>query len=492
MRAGIGRRSVAAPALIAACVAQAVLEHGGFSTLARIVFVAIAVAAALACGRQALRAMRHPLVAVLLALAALGAASSLWTVGLPEDALAWALLPAGYALLAAAAIGSGTAAPRVVLAAICACAFASGAVGLIGAATFSEPQAFRPVGAWRPAGTLEYAPALALLQVCALPALLRALSRGGRLALLAAPAAVVTGAVLGLSHSRLGVAMALVVAAGSLAARSARGRVGAAAAGGGLVEMQRRARGRAVAAVTLVALAGVAARATVGGAVPAGSEAQAWRLAAVIAGCAAAPLAWLAIERAARRSRPLVLACAVAALVAAGGVGGFAGTLAPREPHASPAGPQHRSHAAAARNDVLHGRRAIWRASLIAFRRRPLQGHGAGSFLSATADLQHPLSTAYAHDLPLELAVELGLPGALLALALPLLAAHAWWRARATPDAWLLGVPALAFLVANLVDWPWHIAGAGAVWAAAAGALVALAPGDRPASGIASGPKRVP
>ena len=30
----------------------------------------------------------------------------------------------------------------------------------------------------------------------------------------------------------------------------------------------------------------------------------------------------------------------------------------------------------------------------------------------------------------------------------------------------------LAFLAASLVDWPWHLAGSGAVWAACTGAVL--------------------
>jgi O-antigen ligase len=80
--------------------------------------------------------------------------------------------------------------------------------------------------------------------------------------------------------------------------------------------------------------------------------------------------------------------------------------------------------------------------------------------------------TSYAHDLPLEWAVEFGVPGAVLALAIYLLVARAAWRSRGVADGWLLALPALAFMAANLVDWPWHIAGMGAVWAATAAALM--------------------
>ena len=65
--------------------------------------------------------------------------------------------------------------------------------------------------------------------------------------------------------------------------------------------------------------------------------------------------------------------------------------------------------------------------------------------------------------------------GLVLALALYAASGRALWRARRRdgPAFWLLGPPAAAFLAANLVDWPWHFAGSGAVWAAALGAILA-------------------
>jgi O-antigen ligase len=122
--------------------------------------------------------------------------------------------------------------------------------------------------------------------------------------------------------------------------------------------------------------------------------------------------------------------------------------------------------------DALHGRGNVWSAGLRAFARRPLQGYGAGAFGDATLELQHPAITAYAHDLPLELGVELGVLGTALGLALYLIVARACWRARSVAGAWPLIVPAAAFLVANLVDWSWHIAGMGAIWVVSAAALV--------------------
>src|SRR4051812_39864750 len=88
-------------------MAEAVLDHGGFSTTSQVVFVLLAALATGARGRQSAQALRHPLAAVLLALAVLSALSSVWTTGLVDHALTAALLPAGYGLLAAAVLAAG-------------------------------------------------------------------------------------------------------------------------------------------------------------------------------------------------------------------------------------------------------------------------------------------------------------------------------------------------------------------------------------------------
>lgn len=459
------------------------LDHGGFSTTARVLFAGLSALAAAAAvwagGRPAARAALHPFAAVLIVLAGLGALSSIWTAGLPESALEWALLPAGYGLLAAAVIAAAAADSRpviaTVLATICGCAFVSGVVGLIGAATFSEPRAFLLNDVWRPAGTLEYPPALVLLEVCALAPLLRALCGEGvraRIKLAAAAALGTAGAVLGLSNSRLGLAMALVVLAGCVvAAPSALG----------------APRLRVLRGVALVVLAGVVARVALGGVVRAGSGSEDWRVGIVIAICVLSPLVWTMLNRPVERASRTSFAFGAGALLAAVCV---AISLAPGASERAPVAGKFQAHSV--HRDALHGRGQIWSAGLDAFARRPLQGYGAGAFLTATADLQHPVITAYGHDLPLEFGVELGVAGALLGLALYVLVARAWWRARATPQAWLLVLPALVFLTANLVDWPWHIAGIGAVWAAATGALIAAGRGiSSPPSDTVAAPRVV-
>lgn len=440
------------------------LDGGGYAPRAQVAFAVLALlalAAALATGDAAARRRaRTPVAGVLALLAALGALSSLWTVGSPDDALRWGLLAAGYAaLVAAAAVVAGRDRDRVVLlAAVGLLAAFSGAVGLLGAATFSEPHAYRPTGAWRPAGTLEYVPALALLQAGVLPALLRALCAGGRAAPAVAFAAAIAGAVLGTANSRIGTALALAICAGAVLAP--RATVGA-------------RRTRAIAAVAVPVAAALAARALVGGPVARGAEPGGWRVVAVLAVCAGAAALWAVLPRLVRRPRAAgaVLAVLVAGVAAAGTVSGFAGSAALQDPAGAPRAAPAAHRAGRDPGELLHGRGAIWRAGLEAFGERPLQGHGADAFFPATARLQSGPVTAYAHDLPLEVAVELGVGGLLLVLALYVACGRALWRARRSAAAWCAGVPSAAFLAASLLDWPWHLAGMGAVWAVATGLL---------------------
>jgi O-antigen ligase len=120
---------------------------------------------------------------------------------------------------------------------------------------------------------------------------------------------------------------------------------------------------------------------------------------------------------------------------------------------------------------VLHGRTDTWRAAVETWADRPLHGTGSGAFLTGSARYQDGQTIRFAHDLPLELAAELGVAGFLLALALYAATLRTMWLARGHRATWLLGPAAVAFLASNLVDWTWHLAGAGAVWALAVGGL---------------------
>jgi O-antigen ligase len=401
---------VVAPAcLLAAAVGEAVLFDGGFSPASRVAFAALAgaaLAATIVHDPRGVRGLvREPVVLVLVALAALGAASAAWTVGFAGDAERWGAVAAGYAavVVASASLVRGRARGiEAVAALVCALAFVSGVVGLLAAARHAGPFADRIGGSWRPGGTLEYPPALALLQVSALPALLSGMARGSRAGrALAAAGGAVAAAVLALSGSRVALALAALVCLGA-AARHAFPSHRQASAGRGTARAGRP-RARRV----------------------------------LLAGAAAAVLATAATTAVATESghRPSPAAD-----------GGF-----------------------------WHGRLGTWRAAVETAADRPLAGSGADAFLAASARHQRAGPVRFAHDLPLELAAELGVGGLLVGLALYATVAAAAWRARRSRAGWLLGPAALAFPAAGLVDWPWHLAGSGGVWAVSLGALVGAA-----------------
>ena len=324
------------------------------------------------------RVVREPLFLVLLSLGVLSALSAFWTVGGEGRTLRAAAVTAGLAgvFLAAAVAGRDGRGRALLAVGLAAIAVVCGVVGLWGALAHEEPYGLFIAGGWRPAGTFEYPPALALLMASAIPLFAAALWQRdpltGRIA--ATVGLVVAGGVLVTAHSRTGLALGIAIAAFS-------------------VPGVRRGAGRA-----------------------------GWRLAAVA-----------------------LVAAVVGSLAFSGGDGPSSG--------------------------FLHAREDTWRAGLEAFADRPLVGAGADSFLAASARYQDGSAIRFAHNLPLDFAVDLGIAGLLIALALYWFSIRLVYAARASRAAWLFGPAVLAFLASNLLDWPWHLAGAGAVWALAAGSL---------------------
>jgi O-antigen ligase len=354
-----------------------VFAEGGYSPGARVAFACAGVVAggvAVAADRpRAARALRDPLAIVLAAIAALSALSALWTLGTEERTLRAAAVVAGWlGVFVAAAVAASARRGRLALAGgVAAIAAVSAAIGLAGAIAHDRPHAVEVAGDWRPAGPLEYPPALALLVVCALPAFVE-LARARPAAARAAGAAGIglSAAVLVLAQSRVGLALGLGVAA-------------------------------------------------------------------------------LFAYRVTRRPAAVVAGVAVALA---------AGALAFGPGDGPPSG-------------FLHGREDTWRAAVDTFLDRPLHGAGADAFLAGSARHQDGAAIRFAHDLPLELAAELGVLGLLLALALYVSVGRLVWSARLTRAGWLFGPAALAFPLANLLDWPWHLAGMGAIWALGSGAM---------------------
>ncbi len=442
--------------LLLAGLAVPIVWGGGYGRSSQWVFAIVAAAVGLAAiafdRRRALEVVRSPAIVVLMAIAGLEAASAAWTIEAPAPALRAGAVVAGYAALALAAGVAVLPATRV--------AAATALSGLVAVALFSPSLAERIEGGWRPEGPFGYPPTLALIQLCALPVLLTAMARARALvAALAAVGAALAAGVLVLAVNRLSFGLAVLV-------------IGIA-----LVDPERTvgARSAVVAsAAAMMAGAGLAFHEILGGWTSRHADARAGRIVALLALLVVAAGAWTFLRR--TLSKTVLLGRgrisprrAIAAGVVILGLSVVAGLLSTGALSASRFDTQQ---------SFTHGRTWMWSASYRTFLERPLQGSGAGSFLPATLERQpgHGRLTRFAHDLPLELAVEVGILGLLLGIALYAAAGRALWRARGSPALWLLGPAVAAFLVSNLVDWPWHLAGAGAVFAVALGSMLRVAP----------------
>ncbi|UJA21042.1 O-antigen ligase family protein [Thermoleophilia bacterium SCSIO 60948] len=463
---------------IGAALAAPIVVRGGFTPVSQWVFVALSLAAlALAAfgSRDALRVAAGGWApTVLAALGLLTLASAGWTEVDPGAAVR-----AGAVVLATAALALATAAVAgrrgpLLLGFVVAIAVAEAAFGSVASLLRDEPFAERLGGGWRPGGTFEYSPALALLCVTALPIAVAWGARprageGSRVRVALASAATAVLAVsLGLSDARLGVALGLTALVGVFVLarplgveRRAAGAIGSAAIGAG-----------AVAALVLGGPTGFGVAATEGDAARIATLAAivlvASLVATVVAGIAptSGPADRVAPESRPGRGRPVatVLAAAVALVV----VGLAAGISS--EGAAEPVGVE-------GDGGITHGRTEQWSAALAAGAERPLGGWGAGSYSLAAAE-QGASYALYAHSLPLESFAELGLLGTALVIALYAACGVAVWRARRSPVGLLAGWGVLCFGFANLVDWPWHLAGCVAVFAVLLGVVLVAGLGD--------------
>jgi O-antigen ligase len=451
---------------LALAVTVPVFWGGGFSPPAQSLFVLLAGGAVLAAARSdrlaAGAAARSPLALVLIALAGLSAASAAWTIASPGVALRSGLVVAGYAgiVIAGRATASTLGATSIAVA-VAAIAATEAVLGLAAVATHALPDAERLGRVWRPGGTFEYQPALALLQVGALSVLARAIRRSSAVAAgVAAGATTLAGAVLALSGSRLALALAAIVVVGLAWDRPG----------------EPGARAAAVAVAILATVGGILASVLLGGAVgprsPApGVSGLAAFAAVVLAGALTLPPARDAWRRRSHAPLAVTLGCAAAVLAAVALVGDYrpidlghgarraVGAPAPRE-----------------QTDLVHERTHEWLAAIQTWIDRPVLGAGAGAYYPASLPHQRVARSLYAHDLPLELAAELGIAGLLLGIGLYGVCARALWRVRADADWWLLAPLVVAFLVSNMIDWTWHLSGLTALWAAAAGGLIGCSP----------------
>ena len=463
-RSPLAAARLALPWILALPIGATLIAHGGFFARGQVAFVVVAVsasAAVVALAGWSPSALRSPAVLALAGLAALSALSAAWTVASASDALRWGAVIGALTLLAvSASIVCTRVGPMPIAAVIAIAAAVAGAVGLYGAGARVEPLAQRLGGQWSPGGPLEYAPALALLQVSALPVLMAAMARArDRVAATAAIGAAIAGAAVALAGSRVELALgiAVAIACALTASRS----------------IQVKAT-TILAAAALAATAGGAADAVAGSYadpyVTGGSAPRLVGLAAIAIGAAGL---WVLQRRAldaARSGRRSARARAAAAVVVPLAAALLAAGLTPDSgPQAEPV------------SGFAHGRVANWEAAVETASARPLAGFGSLAFYQASLPYQDPPAVLFAHNLPLETWVELGVAGALLVVILYGGSATLVWSRRRSAAAWLLAPAVLAFLAANLFDWPWHIPASGAVFALALGAIAGTPRGSREA-----------
>lgn len=444
-------------------IAVTLLADAGFSERGQVAFVLLAGAALgtvlVADPAAPAEALRRPALMALVALAALAAASAAWTIGEPADALRWGAVLAGYTALWIC--GSAVARRRGAVAvarAVLALAVASALLGLAGAALQELPYAERIGGSWRPGGPLEYGPALGALQLAGLPlALTWAVADRRRRAACGAAACAIAAATVALVSSRAVLALGALLLVAIVV--DPRRTIGA-------------ARPLAVAVVCFTLTAGLAADAVAGSYAEPYVSTPDWpRIVGLLLVLGLAPALW-SLTRvgfaadggplAGRRGTtatliavPLLAAALAAASTPDAGTG--------VEPDAG----------------LTHGRIEVWRDAVESAAGGPFAGTGALTFLETQVGSGADPGTRFAHDLAVEAWVELGYPGLVLVLGFLAATAALIVAARGRPELWLLGPGAVAFLLATLIDWQWHIPAAGAIFAFLLGGLASSMPGER-------------
>lgn len=399
---------------LAITIGLTVFSGGGFSDASQSTFIALSGVTLLLTasfnGIATITAMRSPLALTLGALGALCIASAAWTIGEPVTSVRWGLTITSYgAVFIAAATFTRVLGPWPLAAGIAVLAAIEAILGVRALAMHALPDAESIGGVWRPGGTFEYPPALAILEVGAIPILSYAMARrSGLVAWASAAATVLAGAVLGLAGSRLGVGLAVVFLA--------------------IMALTSRASG-----ISRVTVAGTATLLIVGA---------------------------------------LASSALLNGHLAPGATSGdYTSPHVRNTSQARGASEVQRTPPSRPRSDLLHGRAHEWDAALQTWLHRPLLGAGGGAYYEASLPHQGSAPTLYAHDLPLELAAELGVLGLLMGVALYVTCG---WTIATTSDCtalMLLGATVVAFLASNLIDWTWHLAGLGALWAVCAGGL---------------------
>jgi hypothetical protein len=151
------------------------LWHGGYRTAGQLLLVAAAIACvAVVRPRPRADALRDPLLAGLAAAAVANLASLAWN----GSGTAPALAAVAVGVIACWASAAGPRLGQHVVMAEAGVGLACATAGLAGLLLHSRPLAERIDGIWRAGGTFEYPPALGLLAVCAVAAVLALRAEG--------------------------------------------------------------------------------------------------------------------------------------------------------------------------------------------------------------------------------------------------------------------------------------------------------------------------
>lgn len=414
--------------------------------------IAAAVLAAIIDPRFALRALVTIPVLALVGLAILTFVSGNWTTVLPVEATRLGMALVAYVLVALAAAVVATRLTVLPIAALLvAVAVVAGAMGLWGFANFEEPLATLNQGELTPAGPFRYRNTLALLAAASLIPLARWAVWDSL-----EPPRVLTSVVAGLG---LGVSVTVVSTSGSDFAWLMSFVLVAVAVlfPGGTLGVRRQTALGIVAAAFVVAFVGWLMFRKILGEMP-GEESG--RTLTMIGLVVVMPLLAWASELGATKigDRAATRLVQVAAILAVVGVIAFViGPFAP--------------------GDVTQSRQAYYEATIETAKEEPIKGFGAGSYAQASlsAQLESLYSqTRFAHTIPGEMWVELGIGGLLLSLLLYVGSLLLSWRTRLISGGALL-IPLVAgFLFSGLIDWSWHMTAMTVLWASGLGGLVGI------------------
>ncbi len=411
--------------------------NGGYFPYSKWVFVFVAVAAGLrqlllaAVSGEAVAGSRRPALPrspalwLLVAFTLVAAAGLAWSVSPADTARETALLSAYVSVLFVISAQRAAAPRETMETALRWLAYVAAFVSAWGVVTYvlrTPPYVLLLDGLYRAGSTFEYSNALACFALMSLPpslALLAAAPRRDR-PLYVLAATLETAAVL-LSFSRLGLVLLVLVYAWEFFTRRRQ-------------VAQQLTLSRA-ASLVLAAAAVAAGDASLPG---------------VVGVTATAAAAYLVAGRLPlRRGWPFhVAAAATAALLLAAALASGRLRLALQTRVVEGFSPEK----------LLPHRLDTYRGALDTLADHPLLGSGLGTFARVYRDHALVSYTKFAHDLPLQVAVDTGLAGAALIVvfllyiavrAVAALAGSGWRRAAA--------VSVLVFIVYNLVDWEWYV-----------------------------------